>query len=175
MSPLLLSLLLFGYRSSWDLDFDQKQETWRSDARDHPMETLRSDKVDGDKNPSIGPMQGVCKDNKVIDPDVWCKHSGSETEVLAFSRSPGGVREFWEAGRNHSHLSWHLSVSVVTSHGRKPGGFFFTVYRDSTVIRDRTLSFLWTSSKGLVLLTINRRSRTWVQDRWFLKRSLQES
>ena len=45
---------------------------------------------------------------------------------LFFSRGPGGFRELREAGRNHFHLSWYLSVPVVTSYGQKPswGDFF---------------------------------------------------
>ena len=35
---------------------------------------------------------------------------------LAFSRGPGGFRELREAGRNHFHLSWYLSDTVVTSY-----------------------------------------------------------
>ena len=35
---------------------------------------------------------------------------------LAFSEGPGGFRELREAGRNHFHLSWYLSVAVVTSY-----------------------------------------------------------
>ena len=35
---------------------------------------------------------------------------------LAFSQGPGGFREVREAGRKHFHLSWYLSVAVVTSY-----------------------------------------------------------
>ena len=38
---------------------------------------------------------------------------------LAFVEGPGGFREVREAGRNHFHLSWYLSVSVVTSYDQK--------------------------------------------------------
>ena len=37
---------------------------------------------------------------------------------LAFSEGPGGFREVREASRNHFHLSWYLSVSVVTRYAR---------------------------------------------------------
>ena len=52
-----------------------------------------------------------------------------KNRFLAFSRGPGGFRELREAGRKHFHLSWYLSVSVVTSYGQKRwGGEFFTGY-----------------------------------------------
>ena len=45
--------------------------------------------------------------------------------LLAFSRRPGGFRELREAGRKHFHLSWYLSVPVVTGYGQKTlGGIF---------------------------------------------------
>ena len=48
---------------------------------------------------------------------------------LDFSRGLGGFRGLREAYRNHFHLSWYLSVPVVTSYSQKPSwGIFFTVY-----------------------------------------------
>ena len=41
---------------------------------------------------------------------------------LAFPQGPGGFRKVRGAGRNHFHLSWYLSVSVVTSYDQKPWG-----------------------------------------------------
>ena len=38
---------------------------------------------------------------------------------LAFPGGPGGFRELREAGRNHFHLSWYLSVPGVTSYAKK--------------------------------------------------------
>ena len=35
---------------------------------------------------------------------------------LVVSKGPGRFREVREAGRNHFHLSWYLSVSAVTSY-----------------------------------------------------------
>ena len=49
--------------------------------------------------------------------------------LWAFSRGSGGFRELREAGRKHFHLSWYLSVPVVTSYGQKPlGGTFSCAY-----------------------------------------------
>ena len=48
---------------------------------------------------------------------------------MAFSRGPGRFGELREAGRNYFHLSWYLSVSVVTSYGQKPSGGNFFVRR----------------------------------------------
>ena len=39
---------------------------------------------------------------------------------LAFAQGPGGFRELREAGRNHFHLSWYLSVPGITSYDQKP-------------------------------------------------------
>lgn len=43
---------------------------------------------------------------------------------LWFSLGPGGFRKVQGPGRNHVHLSWHLSDAVVTSYGPKPWGDF---------------------------------------------------
>ena len=49
--------------------------------------------------------------------------------LLAFSRCSGGFRKLPEAGRKNFHLSWYLSVPVVTSYDQKPqGGFFSSGY-----------------------------------------------
>ena len=40
---------------------------------------------------------------------------------MAFPGGPGGFRELREAGRNHFHLSWYLSDTVVTSPGPPQG------------------------------------------------------
>ena len=39
---------------------------------------------------------------------------------LAFPEGPGGFRELREAGRNHFHLSWYLSVPGITSYDQEP-------------------------------------------------------
>ena len=55
--------------------------------------------------------------------DLFYKMLGAQNIGLAlFSRGPGGFREVRKAGRNHFHLSWCLSVSVVKSYGQKPWG-----------------------------------------------------
>ena len=38
---------------------------------------------------------------------------------LALLGGPGGFRELREAGRNHFHLSWYLSVPGLTSYDQK--------------------------------------------------------
>ena len=43
-----------------------------------------------------------------------------KSRFWAFSLGPGGFGELREAGRNHFHPSWYLSVSVVTSYHKKP-------------------------------------------------------
>ena len=47
----------------------------------------------------------------IFSPNFWVV----KLRFLAFSEGPGGFRELREAGKNHFHLSWYLSVAVVTS------------------------------------------------------------
>ena len=55
-----------------------------------------------------------------ISPICYRQFRVLNSRFWAFSRGPAGFREVREAGRNHFHVSWYLSVSVVTSHGQKP-------------------------------------------------------
>ena len=59
--------------------------------------------------------------------NFYIKFRVLNNRFLVFSRGPGGFREVREAGRKHFHLSWYLSVSVVTSYGQKSsrGEFFY--------------------------------------------------
>ena len=43
-------------------------------------------------------------------------------------KDPGGFRELREACRNHCHLSWYLSDSMVPNYGSNPWGGFVSVY-----------------------------------------------
>ena len=45
---------------------------------------------------------------------------GSQNRFLAFPRDPGGFREVREACRNHFHLPWYLSDTVVASCSQRP-------------------------------------------------------
>ena len=61
--------------------------------------------------------------------DLYAKNQDLNSRFLAFFRVPGGLGELREADRNHFHLSWYLSVSVVRSYGQTPlGGILSTVY-----------------------------------------------
>ena len=74
--------------------------------------------------PLIGPFKGINKEYKGLFPIFYIKCRVLKLRFLAFSRGPGGFRELREAGRNHFHLSWYLSDTVVTSYGQKPSCFF---------------------------------------------------
>ena len=51
--------------------------------------------------------------------------------------------ELREAGRNHFHLSWYLSVSVARSYGKKSwGNLCFTVYDMLVIYVDLSLSLI---------------------------------
>ena len=50
----------------------------------------------------------------------YIKFRVQKLRFLAFSRGSGGFRELREAGRKHFHLSWYLSVPVVTIYDQKP-------------------------------------------------------
>ena len=79
--------------------------------------------VDGQKNsppPLIGPFKGINKENKRKFFNLYIKFRVQKLRFLAFSRGSGGFRELREAGRKHFHLSWYLSVPVVTSYDQKP-------------------------------------------------------
>ena len=49
---------------------------------------------------------------------VSLKNRVLKLRFLAFPGGPGGFRELREAGRNHFHLSWYLSDSVVAEINR---------------------------------------------------------
>ena len=55
-------------------------------------------------------------------PDCDVEFRVLKLSFSAFSRGYGGFRELREAGRKHFHLSWYLSVPVVTSYDQKPSG-----------------------------------------------------
>ena len=78
--------------------------------------------------PLIGPFKGINKKYKRISPKFHIDIRVLKPRFWVFSRGPGGFRELQKAGRNHFHLSWYLSVPVVTSYGQKPRGGGF-VYR----------------------------------------------
>ena len=66
----------------------------------------------------IGPFKGINKEIKGFFSNFYIKFRVQKLRLLAFSRGSGGFRELREAGRKHFHLSWYLSVSVVTSYGQ---------------------------------------------------------
>ena len=65
------------------------------------------------------PKKGVNRANKEFSPNFYLKFRVLKLRFLAFVEGPGGFREVREAGRNHFHLSWYLSVAVVTSYDQK--------------------------------------------------------
>ena len=73
------------------------------------------------KSPRIGPKKEMNKENNISFRFVSVNVRVQKFRFSAFPGGPGGFREVREAGRNHFHLSWYLSVSVVTSYGQKPG------------------------------------------------------
>ena len=73
-------------------------------------------------------MKGMNKEYKVILPNLYRQIRVQKLRFLAFSRGCGGFRELRGPGRNHFHLSWYLSVFVVTSYGQKSWGGLFAVY-----------------------------------------------
>ena len=70
--------------------------------------------------PLIEPFKGINKEIQGILSNFYIKIQVLNNRFLAFSRGPGGFREVREAGRKHFHLSWYLSVPVVTSYDQKP-------------------------------------------------------
>ena len=62
----------------------------------------------------------INKEYKIILSNFYIKFRVQKLRFLAFSRGSGGFRELREAGRKHFHLSWYLSVPVVTSYDQKP-------------------------------------------------------
>ena len=67
-------------------------------------------------SPGGFPKKRVNKANKEFSSNFSLKIRVLKLRFLALSEGPGGFRELREAGRNHFHLSWYLSVSVVTSY-----------------------------------------------------------
>ena len=55
----------------------------------------------------------VNKANKEIFQNLSVKFRALKLRFLALSEGPGGFRELREAGRNHFHPSWYLSVPGV--------------------------------------------------------------
>ena len=75
----------------------------------------------------MGPFKGIDKDSKDLSLFVpFSKNQVMKHSVWAFTR---GFRKVREACRNHFHLSWYLSVPVVTSDGPKPswGEFLLSI------------------------------------------------
>ena len=68
--------------------------------------------------PLIQPFKGISKDGKRL-PLLFLQTNGYRSYALTFFRVHGGFRERREAGRNHFHLSWYLSDSMVPSYGQK--------------------------------------------------------
>ena len=69
------------------------------------------------------------KEIKGIVSNFYIKFRVQKPRFLFFSQGPGRFKELRGPGRKHFHLSWYLSVSVVTSYDQKPwGGFFFNGY-----------------------------------------------
>ena len=64
------------------------------------------------------PQKGLIRLIRIFSPNFSLTFRGLKLRFLVFSGGPGGFREVREAGRNHFHLSWYLSVSVVTSYAR---------------------------------------------------------
>ena len=69
------------------------------------------------------PKKGVNKEYKDFFPKLSLKLRVLKLRFLAFVGGPGGFRELREAGRNHFHLSWYLSVLGIRSYGQKPLGW----------------------------------------------------
>ena len=66
-----------------------------------------------------------------------CEFRFVKYTCLMFSRRPGGFRDLWEACRNHFHLSWYFSDSVVPSYGQKPWWFCFSIYGMANTVHGR--------------------------------------
>ena len=79
------------------------------------------DTVDGrKKSPLTGSRKEIDKEYNDFLLKFSVKCRVLHNRFLFFSRDPGGFRELREAGRKHFHLSWYLSVPVVTSYDQKP-------------------------------------------------------
>ena len=76
--------------------------------------------------PGGSPQKGINKANKEIFPNLSENVRGLKLRFLALSEGPGGFRKLREAGRNHFHLSWYLSVPGRTSYDQKPWGGTFS-------------------------------------------------
>ena len=72
------------------------------------------------------PKKGLIRNIMDFFPNFSLKFRVLKLRFLAFPQGPGGFREVQEAGRNHLHLSWYLSVSMVTSYDQKPWGGTFS-------------------------------------------------
>ena len=110
----------FGLRQAYP-----QSGVWSTEA--HIVTHSHWNTVDGkNKSPLIGPFKGINEEIKETLLNCYIQCRVQKLRVWAFSRGPGGFRELREAGRNHFHLSWYLSVSVVTSYGQKSswGDFF---------------------------------------------------
>ena len=80
-------------------------------------------------SPLMGPFKRIDKEIKGFVSNFDIEIRVLNHRFLAFSQGPGGFGELREAGRKHFHLSWYLSVSVVTSYDQKPKGNFFVRVR----------------------------------------------
>ena len=63
--------------------------------------------------------KGINKEYKICSLIFSVNVRGLKLRLLAFPGGPGGFRELREAGRNHFHLSWYLSVPGITSYDQK--------------------------------------------------------
>ena len=62
----------------------------------------------------IGAKKGICRANKDFSSIFSAKFRILKLKFLAVPRGPGGFGEVREAGRNHFHLSWYISVPGIT-------------------------------------------------------------
>ena len=75
----------------------------------HPGRSIRS------ISPGGSPKKGLIRLIRIFPPNCSLKCRVLKLRFLAFLGGPGGFRELREAGRNHFHLSWYLSVPVIVS------------------------------------------------------------
>ena len=89
----------------------------------HPVRPLLCGSVMrayGKQTSLIGPFKGINKEIKRMFSNFYLTNWVQKLRFGTFSRGSGRFRELREAGRKHFHLSWYLSVPVVTSYDQKP-------------------------------------------------------
>ena len=74
------------------------------------------------------PKKGLIRLIRIFPPNFSEKNRVLKLRFGAFSEGPGGFRELREAGRNHFHLSWYLSVPGVTSYDLIRKLFVFLIF-----------------------------------------------